>query len=35
LKKAKEHNVNVYIPVDAVNADKFDPNANTNISKTK
>ncbi len=34
LKKAKEHNVNVYIPVDAVNADKFDPNANTNISKT-
>lgn len=34
LKKAKEHNVNVYIPVDAVNADKFDANANTNVSKT-
>ena len=34
LKQAKENNVNVYIPVDAVNADKFDANANTNISKT-
>jgi phosphoglycerate kinase len=34
LKKAKENNVNVYIPTDAVNADKFDANANTNISKT-
>lgn len=34
LKKAKEHNVNVYIPTDAVNADKFDANANTGISKT-
>ncbi|HOS83579.1 MAG TPA: phosphoglycerate kinase [Bacteroidales bacterium] len=34
LKKAKEHNVNVYIPVDAINADKFDANANTNVSKT-
>ncbi|MDR2963410.1 MAG: phosphoglycerate kinase [Bacteroidales bacterium] len=34
LKKAKEHNVNVYIPTDAVNADKFDANANTCISKT-
>jgi phosphoglycerate kinase len=34
LKKAKEHNVKVYIPTDAVNADKFDANANTNVSKT-
>lgn len=34
LNKAKEHNVNVYIPVDAINADKFDANANTGISKT-
>lgn len=34
LKKAKEHNVNVYIPTDAVNADKFDAAANTNTSKT-
>ncbi|HPM12044.1 MAG TPA: phosphoglycerate kinase [Bacteroidales bacterium] len=34
LKKAKEHNVNVYIPVDAINADKFDANANTKVSKT-
>ncbi|MDR1761642.1 MAG: phosphoglycerate kinase [Bacteroidales bacterium] len=34
LQKAKENNVKVYIPVDAVNADKFDANANTNISKT-
>ncbi|MDR0941681.1 MAG: phosphoglycerate kinase [Bacteroidales bacterium] len=34
LKKAKENNVNVYIPTDAVNADKFDANANTSISKT-
>ncbi|MBK8807673.1 MAG: phosphoglycerate kinase [Bacteroidales bacterium] len=34
LKKAKEHNVNVYIPTDAVNADKFDANAATNTSKT-
>jgi phosphoglycerate kinase len=34
LKKAKEKNVKVYIPVDAVNADAFDANANTNISKT-
>lgn len=33
LKKAKEKGVNVYLPVDAVNADKFDANANTNISK--
>jgi phosphoglycerate kinase len=34
LKKAKEKGVKVYIPVDAVNADAFDANANTNISKT-
>jgi phosphoglycerate kinase len=34
LKKAKENNVNVYIPTDAINADKFDANANTNKSKT-
>lgn len=34
LKKAKEHNVNVYLPVDAINADKFAPDANTSISKT-
>lgn len=34
LKKAKEKGVNVYIPVDAVNADAFDANANTGISNT-
>ena len=34
LKKAKENNVKVYIPTDAVNGDKFDPQANTNTSKT-
>jgi len=34
LAKAKENNVNVYIPTDAVNADKFDAEANTNTSKT-
>lgn len=34
LKKAKENNVKVYIPTDAVNADKFDAAANTNTSKT-
>ena len=33
LKKAKEKGVKVYLPVDAVNADKFDANANTNVSK--
>jgi phosphoglycerate kinase len=32
LDKAKEKGVNVYLPVDAVNADKFDANANTNVS---
>jgi phosphoglycerate kinase len=34
LKKAKENNVKVYIPTDAVNADKFDAAANTGLSKT-
>lgn len=34
LKKAKEKGVKVYIPVDAINADAFDANANTNVSKT-
>jgi len=34
LEKAKVNNVKVYIPVDAVNADKFDAEANTNITKT-
>ncbi len=33
LKKAKEKGVNVYLPVDAVNADAFDANANTQLSK--
>ena len=33
LKKAKEKGVNVYLPSDAVNADAFDANANTGISK--
>lgn len=34
LDKAKENNVTVYLPTDAVNADKFDAEADTNISKT-
>lgn len=34
LKKAKENNVEVYIPTDAVNADKFDADASTGKSKT-
>jgi phosphoglycerate kinase len=34
LKKAKENNVKVYIPTDAVNADKFDAAANTGTSAT-
>lgn len=34
LDKAKAKGVNVYLPIDAVNADNFDANANTNISKT-
>lgn len=33
LKKAKEKGVNVYLPVDAINADAFDANANTGLSK--
>jgi phosphoglycerate kinase len=33
LKKAKEKGVNVVLPVDAINADAFDANANTQISK--
>jgi len=32
LDKAKAKGVNVFLPVDAVNADKFDKDANTNIS---
>ncbi|MDF1546469.1 MAG: phosphoglycerate kinase [Bacteroidales bacterium] len=34
LKKAKENNVKVYLPSDAINADKFDAEANTNVSMT-
>lgn len=33
LQEAKAHNVKVYLPTDAVNADAFDANANTSISK--
>jgi len=33
LKKAEAKGVKVYLPVDAVNADAFDANANTNTSK--
>ena len=33
LKKAKNKGVNIYLPVDAVNADAFDTNANTCITK--
>jgi phosphoglycerate kinase len=33
LKKAKEKGVKVYLPVDAINADAFDANANTAYSK--
>lgn len=33
LEKAKANNVKVYLPVDAVNADKFEANANTSVSK--
>lgn len=32
MQKAKENNVEVYLPVDAVNADKFDAEANTTLS---
>lgn len=34
LIKAKENNVNVYLPDDSVNADKFAPDANTSISNS-
>ncbi|MFA6884608.1 MAG: phosphoglycerate kinase [Paludibacteraceae bacterium] len=34
LNKAKEKGVKVYLPTDAINADKFDANANTCVSKT-
>ncbi len=34
LKKAQDKGVKVYLPTDAVNADKFDKDANTNTSKT-
>jgi phosphoglycerate kinase len=34
LKRAEENNVQVYIPTDAINADKFDAEANTNNSNT-
>ncbi len=34
LNKAKAKGVKVFLPTDAVNADKFDANANTNTSKT-
>ena len=33
LDKAREQNVKVYLPVDAVNADNFDANANTGLSE--
>ena len=33
IKKAKEKGVNIYLPIDAVNADKFDAEANTQITK--
>ena len=33
LKKAQEKGVKVFLPVDAVNADAFDANANTSVSK--
>jgi phosphoglycerate kinase len=33
LKKAKEKDVKVYLPVDAINADAFDANASTGVSK--
>lgn len=33
LDKAREQNVKVYLPVDAINADNFDANANTGLSE--
>ncbi len=35
LQKAKEKGVDVYLPVDAVNGDKFDAEANTSVSSVK
>jgi phosphoglycerate kinase len=32
IKKAKEKSVNIYLPVDSLNADKFDNDANTKIT---
>jgi len=32
IQKAKEKNVNIYLPVDSLNADKFDNDANTNVT---
>jgi phosphoglycerate kinase len=32
IEKAREKNVNIYLPVDSLNADKFDNDANTNVS---
>ncbi len=34
IEKAKEHNVKLYLPVDAVNADQFDAEAMTSVSDT-
>jgi len=34
LEKAKANNVKVYLPIDAVNADNFDANANSSLSAT-
>ncbi len=34
LKEAESNNVKVYLPTDAINADNFDADANTNVSKT-
>ena len=32
IQKAKEKNVNIYLPVDSLNADKFENEANTNVT---
>src|SRR4030066_1079177 len=32
IEKAKERNVNIYLPVDSLNADKFENEANTNVT---
>ncbi|MBN2349453.1 MAG: phosphoglycerate kinase [Bacteroidales bacterium] len=34
IEKAKTHNVKLYLPVDAINADKFDAEAKVSLSKT-